>query len=199
MKDLSQFKPIETGTLTEVQPVDTTKGSKDGKPATPVKDVSAMSENDKLTHTDAKKAKLEKKVTFEDGQAVTEPTTEGSTETQGTPTSGTTTHTDGTPHPETKPDVEVPAGLKGMNAKALAMVADAVQHCKDQNFKAALDVLDKAIANHRKMMDEAAKHHKKMAPILDAKKQAQLLEQLRNKFIALEASLKVIDSKHVKP
>lgn len=189
MKDIGQFKPIETGTVSEVAPTDPPKGKQDGTPSPGDTAVSNLSKHDSLSKTDAQHAKLEHTVTFDDGKATTTPSTTGS-ETTVTP-DAPTQPVDST----TTNHVSPPLALTSLDQATMAIVIEALSHCKEQNFKAALDVLDKAIASHRKMMEAQAARAKKEAPIVAAKKQAQALETLRQMFIAEEAAAKAADNR----
>jgi hypothetical protein len=231
MKDIGQFAPIQAGDIPEIVPPGPTTPPKD-TPQAP-NDVSALSKNDTLAHTDAKHAKLEHKVTFVDGQAVTDtpttttpapetesgetessetPTGTGSstpeTETPPTATPTTETSTTETPPPATPPTTgtmkppkghAVPEALKFLDADLMALVSDALNHCKDQNYKAAMDIIDKAIASHHKMMEANARKDKQEAPIIAAKKAAVALNQLRAKFVAEAAAAKAADGRKIAP
>jgi hypothetical protein len=200
MKDLGQFAPITTGCTDEIKsasgptfkPKETGGGQAKGDQGW---EADTMATGTYPTHTLTPVTLPDgstSEATTADDEALSKggkPKTEdGSPEIAAeeppeTPPAGTDQPD---PIPPTKFDLKLPPEFRKLPLSVATAVQAALDKCKDQTWKAALDIIDKAIENHRKMLKDSQAKHRKEAPIKQQKAQAVLEAKIDAKITALE-------------
>jgi hypothetical protein len=200
MYDAGQLRPVQTGEVVETQAAPQPAATQQA--VQQAAEVSALTDADNLHHTPQRRADLQHEVHFGDGPvpaatpATTSPTHEA--ETTGTTAAPAAAGPAETTEPAQGTD-ETPAGLQHLDQDIMAMVTDALNACKDQNYKSALDMIDAAIASHRKMLEATERQHRKEAPLIAARQQAEALRQIQAQITQERASQQAADQRRVAP